>query len=49
METWFNQLTTWSRRDQVSFNYSLAQHPDVSPCYIPYWLFRIHFKKLDHL
>ena len=49
METWFNQLVTWSRRDQVSFNYSLSQHPDVSPCYIPYWLFRVHFKKLDHL
>lgn len=48
METWFNQLVTWSRRDQVSFNYSLAQHPHVSPCYIPYWLFRVHFKKLDH-
>ena len=49
MDTWFNQLISWSRRDQVSFNYSLAQHPDVLPCYIPYWLFRVHFKKLDHL
>ena len=49
METWFKQLTTWSRRDQVSFNYSLSQHPEVLPCYIPYWLFRIHFQNLDHL
>ncbi|MGI9535718.1 MAG: hypothetical protein ACR2PB_01510 [Desulfocapsaceae bacterium] len=49
METWFSQLTLWSRRDQVSFNYSLSQNPQVSPCYIPYWLFRNHFKKLDHL
>lgn len=49
METWFNQLISWSRRDQVSFNYSLAHHPEVLPCYIPYWLFRVHFKKLDHL
>ena len=49
METWFEQLLRWSRRDQVSFNYSLAQHPEVLPCYIPYWLFRVHFKKLDHL
>jgi len=48
METWFTQLLTWSRRDQVSFNYSLALHPDVSACYIPYWLFRVHFKKMDH-
>ncbi len=49
METWFNQLVSWSRRDQVSFNYSLAQHPELLPCYIPYWLFRVHFKKVDHL
>jgi hypothetical protein len=49
METWFNQLISWSGRDQVSFNYSLARHPEVLPCYIPYWLFRVHFKKLDHL
>ncbi|NNF47557.1 MAG: DUF616 domain-containing protein [Desulfofustis sp.] len=49
METWFNQLLDWSKRDQMSFNYSLAQHPDVLPCYIPYWLFRVHFKKLDHI
>ena len=49
METWFDQLVAWSRRDQVSFNYSLAQHPEIVPCYIPYWLFRVHFKKLDHL
>ena len=49
METWFSQLTRWSRRDQVSFNYSLSQNPGVSLCYIPYWLFRIHFQNLDHL
>ena len=48
METWFNQLLSWSCRDQVSFNYSLAQHRGVLPCYIPYWLFRVHFQKLDH-
>lgn len=49
METWFNQLTLWSCRDQVSFNFSLSKHPEIAPRYIPYWLFRTHFKKLDHL
>lgn len=49
MKTWFSQLTQWSRRDQVSFNYSLHQHPEIVPHYIPYWMFRSHFKKMDHL
>ncbi len=48
METWFAQLLRWSRRDQVAFNYSLARHPDVLPHYIPYWLLRCCFKKMDH-
>lgn len=48
METWFSQLLRWSRRDQVSFNYSLAQSPDVAPHYIPYWILRRYFKKMDH-
>lgn len=49
METWFAQLIKWSCRDQVSFNFSLNQHPEVVPHYIPYWMFRCHFKKMDHL
>lgn len=48
METWFSQLLGWSRRDQVAFNYSLAQIPDVIPHYIPYWMLRRYFKKMDH-
>lgn len=48
METWFSQLLRWSCRDQVAFNYSLAQNPDVIPHYIPYWLLRCYFKKMDH-
>jgi hypothetical protein len=48
METWFSQLLRWSRRDQMAFNYTLAQHPDVTPHYIPYWIMRCYFKKMDH-
>jgi hypothetical protein len=48
METWFSQLLRWSRRDQVAFNYSLGQCPDVKPHYIPYWVLRRYFKKSDH-
>jgi hypothetical protein len=48
METWFSELLKWSRRDQLSFNYSLAHNPDVKPHYIPYWLLRCYFKKMDH-
>ena len=48
METWFSQLLCWSRRDQVAFNYALHQNPDVKPHYIPYWMLRRYFKKLDH-
>lgn len=48
METWFAQLLAWSRRDQVAFNYSLSRCPDVKPHYVPYWLFRRYFQKMDH-
>ncbi len=48
LETWFSQLLEWSRRDQMSFNYSLSLCPNVRPHYIPYWLFRSYFKKMDH-
>lgn len=48
METWFTQLLRWSRRDQVAFNYALAQNPEVVPHYIPYWMLRRCFKKMDH-
>ncbi len=48
METWFEQLQTWSKRDQVCFNYSLSLCSDVKPDYIPYWIFRRYFKKMDH-
>jgi len=48
METWFTQLLKWSRRDQMAFNYSLARHPGVLPHYIPYWILRRYFKKMDH-
>jgi hypothetical protein len=48
METWFSQLLTWSRRDQMAFNYALSCCPDVQPHYIPYWIFRNYFKRMDH-
>ena len=48
METWFAQLEKWSRRDQVSFNYSLSTCPGAVPDYVPYWIFRQYFKKMDH-
>lgn len=48
MEGWFAQLTRWSRRDQMAFNYALSQHPAVQPHYIPYWVFRRYFQRLDH-
>lgn len=49
METWFSQLLKWSRRDQMAFNYSLNQCPDILPHYIPYWILRCYFKKMDHV
>jgi len=48
MEFWFAQLMQWSRRDQVGFNYSLSKCPNLAPHYIPYWIFRSYFKKMDH-
>lgn len=48
METWFDQLQNWSKRDQMSFNYALSLFPQVKPAYIPYWIFRSYFKKMDH-
>jgi hypothetical protein len=48
MEFWFSQLLRWSRRDQVAFNYALSRCPGVTPHYIPYWIFRRYFKKMDH-
>ena len=48
MGTWFEQLQNWSKRDQVSFNYSLSRCSDIKPDYIPYWIFRRYFKKMDH-
>ncbi len=48
METWFAQLLAWSCRDQMAFNYSLSKHPEVALSYIPYWIFRRYFKKMDH-
>lgn len=48
METWFEQLLNWSRRDQLAFNYALSQCPGVTPDYIPYWKFRPYFKRIDH-
>ena len=48
METWFTQLLTWSRRDQMAFNYALSLCPEVQPYYIPYWIFRNYFKRMDH-
>lgn len=48
METWFSELLTWSRRDQMAFNYSLFQRRDIFPHYIPYWIVRCYFKKMDH-
>lgn len=48
METWFAQLLTWSRRDQVAFNYALSLCPEAQPHYVPYWMFRSYFKKMDH-
>jgi len=48
MELWFEQILTWTGRDQVSFNYALSRCGDLSPAYIPYWIFRKYFKKMDH-
>ena len=48
METWFKQLKTWSKRDQLGFNYSLSHFPELRLNYIPYWIFRRYFKRLDH-
>lgn len=48
METWFTQLEKWSKRDQVSFNYSLSKWPGAEPNYVPYWIFRKNFKNMDH-
>ncbi len=48
METWFAQLEKWSKRDQVSFNYSLSKSPGAEPTYVPYWIFRQNFKNRDH-
>ena len=45
METWFRQLQTWSKRDQLSFNYSLSICPNVPLDYIPYWIFQTLFQK----
>ncbi len=49
METWFAEYLRWSRRDQVAFNYALGQSPEVTPHYIPYWILRCYFKKMDHV
>ncbi len=48
METWFEQLLTWSCRDQVAFNYALNSHQGLALAYIPYWNFRRYFQKMDH-
>lgn len=48
METWFAQFEKWSKRDQVAFNYSLSKCPEAAPDYVPYWIFRQYFKKMDH-
>jgi len=48
MEIWFAQLMRWSRRDQMAFNYALSLCPEVQPHYIPYWIFRNYFQRLDH-
>lgn len=48
MDTWYQQLQQWSRRDQVAFNYALSLCPKAAINYIPYWIFRRYFKRLDH-
>lgn len=48
MDTWYDQLQKWSKRDQVSFNYALSLCPNAGINYIPYWAFRRYFKRLDH-
>lgn len=48
MEIWFQQLVNWSRRDQVAFNYALSTCADVGVNYIPYYILRRYFKKVDH-
>jgi len=48
MDAWYHQLHQWSRRDQVAFNYALSLCRKVEINYIPYWLFRRYFKRLDH-
>jgi len=47
METWFEQVLSWSRRDQMAFNFALDQHR-VFPHYNPYWVLRRYLKKMDH-
>lgn len=47
MQTWFDQLLRWSRRDQMAFNYALSRQR-VFPHYAPYWILRRYFKKMDH-
>ncbi len=48
MEVWFDQLLKWSRRDQMAFNYAYNKSSDLNLHYVPYWIFRAYFKKLDH-
>ncbi len=48
MEAWFSELLRWSRRDQMAFNYSLFQNQNIFPHYIPYWILRCYFKKMNH-
>jgi len=48
-QNWFEQICTWSYRDQLSFNPTLSKHPDVKMGYIEYWKFNHFFQKIDHL
>jgi len=48
MERWFDQVIKWSRRDQVAFNYARSRCPEVTVNYIPYYILRRYFKKIDH-
>ena len=48
MEVWYDQLCTWSKRDQISFNYALSRCSPPQINYVPYWLFRRYFKRMDH-
>ena len=49
MDSWYGQLQQWSRRDQIAFNYALSLCPMARVNYIPYWIFRRYFKRLDHV